>query len=394
MAQMRVRLFRRSMADRIYVGTRKGLVVIDPRKNEVTDVAFLGVQVPMLLPDPRTAGRVYAAVGHGHFGCKLHRSDDHGKTWTEITAPKFPPKPPEVPDTLCPMRKIVIPWNVELIWSLEAGGADEPGELWLGTIPGGLFHSLDHGSSWQLVDSLWNHPDRAKWMGGGYDYPGIHSIFVDPRPGKSGHVTIAISCGGVWVTEDRGKTWRQSAHGMRNAYLPAEHAYIADTADAHRLVGCASNPDVMWVQHHNGIFRTVDGSRTWTEHPPQPNPPAIPGSKLPGERFGFAVAVHPRKPDTAWFVPAIKDEQRVPINGALSVTRTTDGGKTFHELRSGLPQKHAYDLVYRHGLDVDATGDKLAMGSTTGSLWLSDDAGDHWRTVSSNLPPIFCVRFG
>jgi len=38
-------------------------------------------------------------------------------------------------------------------------------------------------------------------------------------------------------------------------------------------------------------------------------------------------------------------------------------------------QEDAYDLVYRHGLDVDASGDRLAMGSTTGGLWLSEDQG-------------------
>jgi len=50
------------------------------------------------------------------------------------------------------------------------------------------------------------------------------------------------------------------------------------------------------------------------------------------------------------------------------VTRTRDGGRTFETLSHGLPQQHAYDLVYRHALDVDETGDWLACGSTTGSL--------------------------
>ncbi len=58
------------------------------------------------------------------------------------------------------------------------------------------------------------------------------------------------------------------------------------------------------------------------------------------------------------------------------------------------PQAHAYDLVYRHGLDVDETGDRLAFGSTTGGLWLSEDQGDAWRCLSTQLPPIHCVRFG
>jgi hypothetical protein len=41
------------------------------------------------------------------------------------------------------------------------------------------------------VDKLWSRPERSEWFGGGYDYPGIHSICVDPR--NSRHVTIAIS---------------------------------------------------------------------------------------------------------------------------------------------------------------------------------------------------------
>ena len=43
--------------------------------------------------------------------------------------------------------------------------------------------------------------------------------------------------------------------------------------------------------------------------------------------------------------------------------------------------------------DVDESGNRLVFGSTTGSLWVSEDAGDSWQTVSSNLPPIYAVRF-
>ena len=103
---------------------------------------------------------------------------------------------------------------------------------------------------------------------------------------------------------------------------------------------------------------------------------------------------HVRCPETAaWFVPAVKDECRVPVDAALCVTRTHDGGKSFHALRTGLPQQHAYDLVYRHGLAVDGSGERLAIGSTTGGLWASEDGGDSWRCVSTHLPPIYCLRF-
>ena len=89
----------------------------------------------------------------------------------------------------------------------------------------------------------------------------------------------------------------------------------------------------------------------------------------------------------------MKDQLRVPADARLVVSRTRDGGKTFDVLDRGLPAP-SWDLVYRHALDVDASGEVLALGSTTGGLWISTDAGDTWTTVSSHLPPIHAVRFG
>ena len=74
--------------------------------------------------------------------------------------------------------------------------------------------------------------------------------------------------------------------------------------------------------------------------------------------------------------------------------RTRDGGRSFETLRSGLPQRDCYDLVYRHGLAVDAAGETLLMGSTTGNLWASADSGESWNQVAANLPPIAALRFG
>lgn len=147
------------------------------------------------------------------------------------------------------------------------------------------------------------------------------------------------------------------------------------------MVVCPTHPDRAWIQHHNGIFRSDNGGHDWTRLSADPS------------AFGFAVAVHPREPDTAWFVPGVKDEQRFPVGGAMCVTRTRDGGKTFEALRNGLPQEHAYHLVYRHALEVAGDGQTLAMGSTTGSVWISEDSGDHWTRLSAELPPVYCLRF-
>ena len=130
-------------------------------------------------------------------------------------------------------------------------------------------------------------------------------------------------------------------------------------------------------------YRDGDGCDSWHEI-----------EKAGPSTFGFPTVVHPTEADTAWFVPAIEDEQRVPVDGKLVVTRTRDGGKSFEVLSEGLPQKHAYDLVYRHALDIDESGERLAFGSTTGSVWVTENQGDRWSLVTAHLPPVYGVRFG
>lgn len=368
------------MGTQVLVGTRKGLftLVRDGGRWEVRSVDFLGVPVPMVLADRRD-GTWYAAVEHGHFGSKLQATVDGGRTWEERTCPAYPPKPPEAPEVVCPMRNKPVPWTLEKIWSLECGGAAEPGTLWCGTIPGGLFRSEDGGRSWNLNRFLWDMPERGRWFGGGYDWPGIHSILVDPADAR--RVRIAISCGGVWETVDGGGTWRLAGQGLEADYMPPSQAMDPSVQDPHRAVHCAGHPQRAWIQHHSGIFRSDDGGSNWERiRTVQPD-------------FGFVVVAHPTDPDTAWFVPGVKDDRRVPADGVLAVSRTRDGGRTFERLWRGLPQSHAYHLVYRHGMDVDRTGAHLVMGSTTGSVWASANGGDDWERISAELPPVYCVRF-
>jgi photosystem II stability/assembly factor-like uncharacterized protein len=246
-------------------------------------------------------------------------------------------------------------------------------------MPGGLFRSDDGGQSWELIRSLWDREERQRWFGGGADHPGIHSICVDPRDSR--RIAIAVSSGGAWISEDDGLTW-EVGHGMRGEYVPPELAYDPVGQDPHLMVQCPGSPDHLWIQHHNGIFKSTNGGRNWTEV-----------TEGKPSCFGFGVAVHPRDPQKAWFVPAQKDEFRVPIEGRFVASRTCDGGETFEVLTNGLPAEPAYDLVFRHALAIDETGDVLAMGSTTGGLWITHDQGDRWQCLSSHLPPIYAVRF-
>jgi hypothetical protein len=368
------------MSGTILVSTRKGLFKIQrrgPLDWRVDTIAFLADNVSMALADPRD-GAWYAALDHGHFGAKLHRSLDEGAAWEEVGVPVYPEAPEGHQEV--DVFGQPIPWRLVRIWALEPGLPSQPGVLWAGTLPGGLFRSEGRGATWSLMRGLWDHPDRLRWQAGSPDGPGMHSICVDPRNGD--RITVGVSSGGAWRTEDGGRTWACCSHGMRAEYLPPDQAYDPIAQDPHRIVQCPGDPAVFWAQHHNGIFTSDNDCGEWREV-----------REVPPSVFGFAVAVHPRDPRTVWFVPAGKDDHRIPVAGKVVVVRTRDAGATFEVLRRGLPQEHAYDLTWRHALAVDGTGERLAFGSTTGSLWVTEDGGDSWATVSEHLPPVHAVRF-
>lgn len=362
-----------NVASKLWVATRKGLFGLERRGGsgdewEIATKAFLGDNVSLVLPDARD-GALYAALSLGHFGAKLRRSDDRGATWTECAVPEYPKGDAETAPAL------------KQFWSLEAAGPCVEDGLWAGTAPGGLFLSRDRGATWELNRPLWERPERSKWFGGGTEHPAIHSVSVDPRDPRC--VTVAVSCGGVSQTRDGGATWASRADGMFAEYMPPDQQRDPDVQDPHCLVRCDAAPDALWVAHHNGVFRSTDDATSWQN---------ITGIKP--SCFGFTVAVHPRDPQTAWFVPAVKDESRYPVDGRFVVARTRDGGLTSEVLTRGLPTETSYDIVFRHALAVDSTGNTLAAGSTTGHLWTTDNGGDDWCQLTAHLPPIYAVRFG
>jgi photosystem II stability/assembly factor-like uncharacterized protein len=358
------------MSDLVQVATRKGLfeVVRAAEGWKIAGSHFMGDPISAVIT---YGGMTLAAPDLGHFGPKLWRREGAGE-WAEMAMPAFPEKPDDADDD-------PHPWTLGRIWNLTPGGVD--GRLYAGTMPGGLFRSDDMGESWTLIEALWRHPDRKKWFGvAGGEMPGISSVLVDPR--DAAHVTVGVSTGGVWSTRDEGATWSVINKGMVNEYMPPDQQGDSIPQDIHQLSQCPGSPDVVWCQHHSAIFRSTDGGENWS---------MLDAAKPTG--FGFAVVAHPTDPETAWFVPAEKDERRIPVDGKLVVSRTRDGGKTFEVLSDGLPQRHAYDLVYRHALAVDETGERLAFGSTSGGVWISEDAGNSWSALDARLPPVAAVAF-
>lgn len=394
------------MATTLLLGTRKGTVIIE-RKNgrwQPRDILHAGIPVCYAARDPRD-GTLWSSLDHGHWGPKLSRSRDNGASWEEVLSLKYPQGARHIvqymptPD-FDPMAPAGQPEYkdaaVYKIWNIAFGAASQPGRLYAGTIPGGLFISDDGGDTWELNRPLWNHESRGgdlfngdatsenQWSGtpASVDYgvfePGIHSIVVDPR--DPNHLYVAVSSAGVLESCDGGNTWAVRNKGMRNDYMPDPEAEWGH--DPHFVTACAGQPDHLWQQNHCGVFYSDNGAKTWKKV----------SQTDAGVHFGFPIAVDARDGRSAWVVPARADSERMSIDGGLFVARTRDGGQTWQTLRKGLPQQHAYDIVYRHALD--ATGDYVCFGSTTGNVYLSEDRGDSWQSLGHHFPPVYSVRFG
>jgi len=354
----------------VLLSTRKGLVTYQKNEDKWGDARchFKAIPVTFTYVDPRH-GTWWACLDHGHWGVKMSRSDDQGDTWVDMTPPQYPEG--------C-IVKDQVPAKNEYMWSMTHGGVDHPDRLWLGTIPGGLFMSEDRGKTWSLNKSLWEHPSRTEhWFGAGFDHPGIHSIIVDPR--DSNHLTVGISVAGVFESFDAGESWDVRNVGLDADFLPDPKAEVGH--DPHIMVSTIGHPDILWQQNHCGIFKSLDGGAQWVDVTDQSGP----------AKFGFAIAVDAHDPQQAWVAPAISDEVRVAIDGALCICRTDDGGLNWQELRNGLPQQNCYDIVFRHALANRE--EQLAFGTTTGNLFYSDDRGDQWHTLSTTLPMIYSVAF-
>ena len=79
-------------------------------------------------------------------------------------------------------------------------------------------------------------------------------------------------------------------------------------------------------------------------------------------RRGFKTIITPE--EFSLSIPVGYKEAKVDKMGETKKVGTKLDGKSFEVLGNGLPQRHAYDLVYRHALAVDETGKRLAFGST------------------------------
>jgi hypothetical protein len=352
----------------LMIGTRKGLFLArsdDRRSWQLSGPTLTNEGVTACAIDTRgDEPRLFAGGATWFWGPFLVRSDDLGATWQD---PEHAPLAfPEDADAA-----------VANVWQITPDTAARPGLVWAGTEPSALWRSLDGGEHFELVRGLWDHPHRPEWQPGGGGQM-VHTIL--PHPTDDERISVAMSTGGIYRSQDGGTSWAPSNHGIHADYQPEpapEHAYCI-----HKAARDAADPTTLVTQHHGGVYRSTDDGGTWTQI----------DQGLPSD-FGFPIVTHPREAGTAWVFPLQGDEGRTPPKQRCAVHRTRDGGATWQELTEGLPTAPFHAAVLRDAMAVDdADPAGVYIGTRDGCVYASRDEGDSWTEVARHLPDVFCVR--
>jgi hypothetical protein len=371
------------MADkkvRILIGTRKGGYILEggaSRKSwKVASKFQTGTEVFHVVADPRHPGDLYACVNSWLWGPVLYRSRDFGKKWSEIGTPLLestktrPPKFDGNPDTPAPV------YPVANLWHLEPGHPSEPNTLYLGLDPYSLHRSNDLGKTWEPVSGLNEHPTKAKWNPGNGG-PCLHTILIDPtRPER---LYAGISAAGLFRSDDGGKDWVTANQGVETPFQPEKFPAVGQCV--HKVAMDAARPDTLYRQDHGGIYVSHDAGDRWTR---------IGKSKALDDDFGFVVATAKHTPGRAYFVP-LSGEPRVTSRGGFQVYEWTDSTKKWRTLMPPTLFPGEFG-THREAMACDALDPAgIYVGTTTGQLFVSPDAGKSWDLLPHQFPAIHSV---
>ncbi len=369
----------------VLIGTRKGgFILQSDSKRETWDVKgpmFKGWNVMHMTFDPRDR-RLHAAVVHDVYGPSTHYSDDLGENWTQgreaptISRPSKSSRPLGTPDEVKEPEAVKAE-KVLKVWHIKPAGDDQPGVLYAGIEPAAFFTSKDRGETWELNESLYDHPHRSDWFPGAGGLC-LHTIVPDPQ--DSERIYVAISTGGCYRTDDGGNSWAPYNKNVRADFLPEKLPEYGQCV--HKMVIHPKNPQVLFQQNHCGVYRSDDQGENWID---------IGEGKLPS-RFGFPIAVHPHQPETIYIVLEESDQYRLSVDGSFAVWRSQDSGNSWERLKKGLPQR-AHLVVLREAMATDQFGEAgVYLGTTTGQVFATRDSGENWEQIANYLPRILSVE--
>ena len=238
---------------------------------------------------------------------------------------------------------------------------------------------------------------------------------------------IGVNNGGVWKTDDYGRTWKPIFDDQPTGSIGA--IAVAPSDPNIIYVGSGEGLQRPDLSVGDGIYKSTDGGKTWRHlglrdgaaDPGDPRRPARPESRLRRGRSGIRTGRTPSAASSArptaaqsWQKVLYKDEHTGAVdlafdprnpqtvyavlwqarqgpweNGAFSgpnsgLFKSTDGGTTWKQLTGGLPT-FAQGLG-RIGIGIAPSDPNrmyaLVESRENGGLYRSDDAGASWRLVN------------
>jgi len=149
------------------------------------------------------------------------------------------------------------------------------------------------------------------------------------------------------------------------------------------LIADYNNYGTMYAGFSTVVNRSTDGGNTWVSLPP------LPSNGIHDNEIS-ALAVANSNANVLYATRRIRFE----FNSPPGVYRTTDGGSTWEDITSNLP-----DSLYYTSIDVNQTDENTAFVALAGlvdgeKVYKTTDGGSTWQNISFNLPnaPVNCIK--
>ncbi len=251
------------------------------------------------------------------------------------------------------------------------GVPSQPNVFYIGQVNGGVWKSDDYGRTW---NPIFDHESTQSIGAIAVSPSNPNIIYVGSGEGL---VRPDLSIGdGIYKSTDAGKTWTHL--GLRDGFqIPA---LAVDPRDANKVfaavLGHPYGPN-----EERGLFRSTDGGQSWQK------------VIYKDENTGASdVEIDPSNPDVVyasmWEVREGPWEDGNEVNGTGGgLFKSTDGGGTWHPLTNGLPKD--LSQIYVAVAPTDSKRLYATVASASGALgvYRSNDAGENWAKITDDPRP-------
>jgi photosystem II stability/assembly factor-like uncharacterized protein len=253
-----------------------------------------------------------------------------------------------------------------------AGVPSQPNVFYIGQVNGGVWKSDDYGRTW---NPIFDHEPTQS----------IGAIAVAPSDPNIVYVSSGeglhrpdLSVGdGIYKSTDAGKTWTHLP-GLRDGQqIPA---LAIDPRDPNKVFAAVLGHPY-GPSPERGLYRSADGGQTWQR--------IISKDENTGSSD---VEIDPSNPDVVyasmWEVREGPWEDNNEFNGAGGgLFKSSDGGSTWHQLSNGLPKDLSQIYVAIAPSNARRIYATLATAGGKLNVYRSDDAGDSWSQITNDPRP-------